>query len=282
MAAIRPRARRVPRREHRGDRAVELLPRVLREVAPGLPAADPQRNSSTAPRSAAASRSTSATDAARALGPRRARPRTRRSARRAPRWSTSARTGGTSRPRTAVAGRVAPVPRPTADSARGSGSCPSSPASTPASPSAPRREADRRGRRGSSRRSAPRGRPGASDTSSDRPSGHAPPPARYARQAPVVTVNPSGPGARSRSSRRARHPSRRGRRACRSSRLRRRRRRPSRPRSLDRIRPISSPREERWSRARPLQNTMAILMGQRNLERAGKRRAKQRPEAALS
>ena len=32
------------------------------------------------------------------------------------------------------------------------------------------------------------------DTSSDRPSGHAPPPARYARQAPVVTVNPSGTG----------------------------------------------------------------------------------------
>jgi len=40
--------------------------------------------------------------------------------------------------------------------------------------------------------------------------------------------------------------------------------------------------EERWRLRRPLQNTMTIQMGQRNLAHAAERRAQQRPKAALS
>ena len=148
-----------------------------------------------------------------------------------------------------VAGRPRQPARPTADSARGSGSCPSSRASTPASPTAPRREADRRGRRGSFAAALLEGGQVPGHCSSTARPAMRRLPSRYARHAPVVTVNPSGPGGRSRSSRRARRPSRRGRRASRSSRLRRRRRRPLIGREVvARIRPISRPREERWSR----------------------------------
>ena len=160
MPAVRPRARRVPRREHGGDRAVELLPRVLREVAAGVLAADRQELLRRAPRALAASRSTSATTP-RALLARVSASSKRSLGTPSTRWRTSARSGGSE----SAANRGLPVAlrepgHRARRSTRGSGSCPSSPASTPVSRSGPRRGAGRPGRRGACR-SAPPARRGA-------------------------------------------------------------------------------------------------------------------------